>query len=52
LSKNSTEPLVDATRYNNIVGGLIYLVNTLPDLAFAVGYVGFPLNHMRIICWL
>ncbi|WVZ81795.1 hypothetical protein U9M48_029136, partial [Paspalum notatum var. saurae] len=39
LSKFSTEPAVDATEYRWIVGALRYLVNTRPDLAFAVGYV-------------
>ncbi|KAJ1270345.1 hypothetical protein BS78_06G047000 [Paspalum vaginatum] len=39
LSKFSTEPTVDATEYRRIVGALRYLVNTRPDLAYAVGYV-------------
>jgi hypothetical protein len=39
LSKSSTAPLVDATEYRRIVGALRYLVNTRPDLAYAVGYV-------------
>jgi hypothetical protein len=39
LSKQSTQPLVDATAYQSIVGSLKYLVNTCPNLAFAVGYV-------------
>jgi hypothetical protein len=39
LSKFSTEPAVDATEYRRIVGALRYLVNTRPDLAYAVGYV-------------
>jgi hypothetical protein len=39
LSKQSMQPLVDATAYQSIVGSLRYLVNTRPDLAFAVGYV-------------
>jgi hypothetical protein len=43
LSKQSTQPLVDATAYRSIVGNLRYLVNTRPDLAFVVGYVShFP----------
>jgi hypothetical protein len=33
LSKQSTQPLVDATIYQSIVGNLRYLVNTRPDLA-------------------
>jgi hypothetical protein len=39
LSKFSTCPEVDATEYRRIVGALRYLVNTRPDLGFAVGYV-------------
>ncbi|WVZ98286.1 LOW QUALITY PROTEIN: hypothetical protein U9M48_043748 [Paspalum notatum var. saurae] len=39
LSKLSTEPAVDATEYQRIVGALRYLLNTRPDLAFEVGYV-------------
>jgi hypothetical protein len=35
LSKQSTQPLVDATAYQNIIGSLRYLVNTHPDLTFA-----------------
>ena len=38
LSKSSTKPLVDATSYKSIVGSIKYLVNTCPDLAFALGY--------------
>jgi hypothetical protein len=39
LSKSSTAPVVDPTEYRRIVGALRYLVNTMPDLAYAVGYV-------------
>ncbi|KAK3122952.1 hypothetical protein QOZ80_8AG0620940 [Eleusine coracana subsp. coracana] len=39
LSKLSDKELVDATEFHSIVGSLRYLVNTHPDLAFAVGYV-------------
>jgi hypothetical protein len=47
LSKESTAPLVDATAYRSIVGSLRYLVNTRPDLAFAVGYVSRFLEEPR-----
>jgi hypothetical protein len=39
LSKNISEPLLDATKYHSLVGSLRYLVNTCLDLAFSVGYV-------------
>jgi hypothetical protein len=39
LSQNNSEPLVDPTKFGSIVGSLRYLVNTQPDLTFAVGYV-------------
>ncbi|CAA6672778.1 unnamed protein product [Spirodela intermedia] len=52
LSKMSTEPLVDATAYRSIVGSLRYLVNTRPDLAFAVGYVSRFLEEHERITWL
>jgi hypothetical protein len=37
LSKQSTQPLVNATAYRSIIGSLRYLVNTRFDLAFAFG---------------
>jgi hypothetical protein len=39
LTKLSTAPEMDATKYRILVGSLRYLVNTRPDLAFSVGYV-------------
>jgi hypothetical protein len=47
LSKQSTQPLLDATAYQTIVGSLRYLVNTHPDLVFAVGYVSHFLKEPR-----
>jgi hypothetical protein len=38
LSKNSYEPIEDATKYHSLIGSLRYFVNTCPDLAFSVGY--------------
>jgi hypothetical protein len=49
LSKQSTQPLVDATAYQSIVGSLKYLVNTRPNLAFAVGYVSHFFRSRRRI---
>jgi len=44
LSKKSSSPLVDAREYHSIVGGLRYLVNSRPDIAFAVGFVSWFLE--------
>jgi hypothetical protein len=45
LSKQSTQPLVDAIAYQSIIGSLRYLVNTRLDLAFDVGYVSHFLEE-------
>jgi hypothetical protein len=47
LSKQSTQPLVDAIAYQSIVGSLRYLVNTHPNLTFPVGYVSHFLEEPR-----
>ncbi|KAL8094205.1 hypothetical protein AgCh_035908 [Apium graveolens] len=39
ISKDEKGRPVDATAYKSIVGGLRYLVNTRPDIAFSVGVV-------------
>jgi hypothetical protein len=48
LSKSSTTPIVDPTEYRRIVGALHYLVNTRPDLAYAVGYVSWFMEKPTI----
>ena len=37
LSKESGEPLSDVSNYRRVIGRLLYLTNTGPDIAFAVG---------------
>ena len=37
LEAKCTTPLVDATLYRQLVGSLIYLTHTQPDISFAVG---------------
>lgn len=37
--KGSTGPIVDKERYQRLVGRLIYLSHTRPDMSYAVGVV-------------
>lgn len=40
LSKDDDSPLVDATHYRSMIGALLYLTATRPDIMQAVGMVG------------
>jgi hypothetical protein len=51
LSKNDKTPAVDKTRYKSIIGSLPYLVNTRPDIAYAVGIVSRYMEEPRARHW-
>lgn len=40
LRKDDDSPLVDATHYRSMIGALLYLITTRPDIMQAVGMVG------------
>lgn len=45
ISRDEKGKLVDSTMYKSMVGGLRYLVNTRPDIAFSVGVVSRYMEH-------
>ncbi|GAU44851.1 hypothetical protein TSUD_112250 [Trifolium subterraneum] len=49
LSKISTDELVDATLYKQIIGSLRYLCNTRPDISHSVGLVSRFMEQPRRI---
>eukprot|EP00253_Pinus_taeda_P034039 PITA_34039 len=50
LSVTCTSPKVDATLYHQLVGKLLYLANTCPDLSFVDGLIArFMKTHMKVI---
>eukprot|EP00253_Pinus_taeda_P008972 PITA_08972 len=51
LSVSSTSPEVDATLYRQLVGKLLYLTHTRPDLSFAVGLVARFMQNPRESHW-
>eukprot|EP00253_Pinus_taeda_P006562 PITA_06562 len=51
LSVSCTSPEVDATLYRQLVGKLLYLTHTRPDLSFVVGLVARFLQNPRESHW-
>jgi hypothetical protein len=51
LSKKDVSPPVDKTKFRSVVGSLRYLVNTRPDIAYAVGIVSRYMEDPRASHW-
>eukprot|EP00253_Pinus_taeda_P024109 PITA_24109 len=51
LSVSCTSPEVDATLYRQLVGKLLYLTHTRPDLSFVVGLVARFMQNPRESHW-
>ena len=45
LSLTCTSPKVDATLYHQLVGSLLYLTHSHPDISFVVGLVARYMQH-------
>jgi hypothetical protein len=51
LAATCTSPEVDATLYHQLVGNLLYLTHTYPDLSFVVGLVSRYMQTPHEIHW-
>lgn len=51
LSKNDKSPPVDKTKHRSVIGSLRYLVNTRPDIAYAVGIVSRYMEDSKASHW-
>jgi hypothetical protein len=51
LNKKDQSQPVDKTKYRSVIGSLRYLVNTRPDIAFAVGIVSRYMEDPRATHW-
>jgi hypothetical protein len=51
LEAKCSTPLVDATLYRQLVGSLIYLTHTRPDISFAVGMVSRFMQEPHELHW-
>ncbi|KAK8956512.1 hypothetical protein KSP39_PZI000036 [Platanthera zijinensis] len=52
LKKEEQEDSIDEERYRSLVGSLMYLTNSRPDLEYAVNQVAKYTNHPTKIHWL
>ena len=51
LFATCTSPKLDATLYHQLVGSLLYLAYSHPDLSFAVGHVSHYMQNHHEIHW-
>ena len=51
LFEFGNSPLVDFTLYLQLVGSLLYLTNTRPDLYYVVSVVARHMNHSHELHW-
>jgi hypothetical protein len=51
LTATCTSPEVDATLYYHLVGSLLYLTHTCPNLSFVVGLVAWYMRTPHEIHW-
>jgi hypothetical protein len=51
LSKNDEGPIVESTLYKNLVGSLLYLTATRPDIMYATGLVSRFMEYPKYSHW-
>jgi hypothetical protein len=51
LSTKCSTPLVDATLYRQLVGSLLYLTHSRPDISYAVGLVSRFMQEPHELHW-
>eukprot|EP00253_Pinus_taeda_P009525 PITA_09525 len=52
LSAQSSSPFVDETLFRQLVGSLIYLTATRPDISFAVSYISRFMSAPKVDHWI
>ena len=51
ISPTCTSPEVDATLYHQLVGSLLYLTHSHPDLSFSIGHLAFYMKTPHESHW-